>query len=396
MRNVICVGCDLHDKNMLLMIGVNGKASVKKTWANDRQTRQAMIADLKKRAAEIGEARIVLAYEASGLGWVLHDELTAAGIACHVLAPTGIERSLKHVRRKTDERDAQRLLDLLRGHEFAGTPLPSVWIPDAQTRDDREVVRAREKASRKVTTAKSQIRCLLKRHDLHEEFDGWTNAGRTYLKQLVEHRLGFGASGALSSLLRELDVAHDEIARLDAALEELAKQPRHAEVLKRVRHKGVGLLTSLVFLTEIGPMNRFKNRRQIGSYLGLTPRSNESGQRGDRKGHITRQGPARIRRVLCQAVWTRLRCEEKEREAHEALTRGNPKRKRLATVARMRHWGVRLWHDFGEAQAVASGAVTPPPPASASPAVTPTPRKAARPPRTARQKMKEFFQPQPA
>jgi transposase len=382
---------------MLLMIGVDRQAPVKKTWTNDREARQKMIEDLKRRAADVAGAevaggqavacRIVFAYEASGLGWVLHDELAASGIECHVLAPTGIERSLRHVRRKTDERDARRLLDMVRGHVFAGTKLPSVWIPDAQTRDDREVVRSRQKVVQKVTMAKSQIRCLLKRYDLAADFGGWTRAGRAYLKNMIEHRLGFGAAHALSSLLRELDFAYEEIERLDACLKELAAQDRYAKVLSAVKIKGVGLLTGLVFLTEIGPMSRFQNRRQLGSYLGLTPGSHESGQCGDRKGHITRQGPARVRKALCQAVQSRRRTDESERKAHEALMRGDSRRKRLATVARMRQLAIRLWHDYGHAQAAAT--------ASAPPAAAPPPRKTARPHKTARQKMNEFFRLQP-
>jgi len=360
MENVIGVGCDLHDKNMLLMIGVNNRPAVKKTWANDRPARQQMIADLQKRAAEAsgGSAsgtRIVFAYEASGLGFVLHDELAASGMECHVLAPTGIARSVKHVRRKTDERDAQRLLEMVRGHAYAGTGLPSVWIPDLQTRDDREVVRMRVKASRRVTSVKNQIRCLLKRHDGHEAFAGWTNGGRAYLDGLVKNGLGFGASGALSSLLRELDFASQEMGRLDANLRNLAEQPRYAEVLRRVKIKGVGPLTSLSFLTEIGPMRRFRNRRQIGSYLGLTPRSHESGQCDDRKGHITRQGPARLRKLLNQAVRCQIRTDPKVQAAYERLLRGNPRRDGAAVVALMRQLAIRLWHEFGEAQALASG-----------------------------------------
>jgi transposase len=47
----------------------------------------------------------------------------------------------------------------------------------------------------------------------------------------------------------------------------------------------------MVFLTEIGDLNRFANRRQLAAYLGLAPAAFESGDRDDRKGRITRQGP---------------------------------------------------------------------------------------------------------
>ena len=120
MDKFIMVGCDLHDKTMLLkMARDQGKATVR-CWPNDCPSRQKMVEDLRRRAQQAGGAKIVFAYEASGSGFILHDELTAAGIECHVLAPTRIERSAKHRRRKTDERDAQRVLDILRAHLLAG------------------------------------------------------------------------------------------------------------------------------------------------------------------------------------------------------------------------------------------------------------------------------------
>jgi len=45
-----------------------------------------MIGDLKRRADAVGANRLVFAYEASGLGFTLYDELAASGIECHVLA----------------------------------------------------------------------------------------------------------------------------------------------------------------------------------------------------------------------------------------------------------------------------------------------------------------------
>jgi len=61
----------------------------------------------------------------------------------------------------------------------------------------------------------------------------------------------------------------------------------------------------MVFLTEMGDLRRFRNRKKVGAYLGLVPTSNESGENTDHKGHITHQGPARLRKVLCQAAWVR-------------------------------------------------------------------------------------------
>ena len=121
-------------------------------------------------------------------------------------------------------------------------------------------------------------------------------------------------------------------------------------VLPLCRQKGVGVLTAMVFLTELGDMRRFSNRRQVGSFLGLTPASHESGEDADHKGHITHQGPSRVRKVLCQAVWSRLRVDRSEQRAYERLVVRNPRNKKVAVVARMRVLAIRMWHDGLAAQ----------------------------------------------
>jgi len=130
----------------------------------------------------------------------------------------------------------------------------------------------------------------------------------------------------------------------------LASSPRYeARIRELSKLCGVGMLTALVFLSELGDLSRFANRRQIAAYLGLVPSSNESGQRDDRKGHITRQGSARVRKALCQAAWARLRHNQEEKAIYERIKSKNPKKKKIAVVASMRRLAVRMWH-LGKAE----------------------------------------------
>jgi transposase len=352
------VACDLHDKTLVLMIARGREAAETLTLANTRSGRQKLIRRLQEQSQADQGVRVIFAYEASGQGFGLHDELTAAGIECHVLAPTKIARSPQQGRRKTDHQDAELLLQLLRGHVLAGNPLPSVWIPDTQTRDDREAVRARLDVAEKSTATKTQIQGLLKRHRLTRPADSgkaWTRGFMSWLRSLTrDETLGVGLRVTLASLLRQWEFLEEETERLDMALLQLASAPRYAEAIATLtRLQGVGVLTALVFLTELGDARRFANRRQIGAYLGLVPSSHESGACGDRKGHITRQGPSRVRRVLCQATWCRVREQGgADRAAYERVVRKNPKHKKIAVVASMRRLAVRMWH---QAQHVSPG-----------------------------------------
>jgi hypothetical protein len=106
----------------------------------------------------------------------------------------------------------------------------------------------------------------------------------------------------------------------------------------------------MVMASELGDLSRFKNRRQLGAFLGLAPSSHESGQTKDCKGHITHQGPSRVRKVLNQAVWSRIRCDPSEAAFYERLAKRNPNHKKIAVVAAMRRMGIRCWHNGLEAQ----------------------------------------------
>ncbi len=160
------VGCDLHDASLVLKVASGREPGEMIRVANEPAARQRMWSDLRKRAEAGGGTRIVFAYEASSLGFGLHDEAVAAGVESYVLAPTKIARSTRDRRRKTDAQDAERLLDLVRGHVLAGIRMPSVWVPDVETRDDREIVRGRGDVAEKVVALKAQIRTLLKRNGI--------------------------------------------------------------------------------------------------------------------------------------------------------------------------------------------------------------------------------------
>ena len=130
---------------------------------------------------------------------------------------------------------------------------------------------------------------------------------------------------------------------LEAEVEELSRDERYVRAVRNMTElDGVGILTAMTFLLELGDVRRFDNRRQLASYLGLVPTSYESGDDDDHKGHITRMGPARVRKVLNQAAWTIVRLDPlwKARYGPLAERRGALK----AIVAIMRKLGIELWH----------------------------------------------------
>lgn len=361
MNKCIICGMDVHERTIKTCTAAHNGAPEVQTFPNTEGGRGALIRYLRGLATKHGCQVIVTAYEACSLGFGLHDDLIGAKIVNHVLAPSLMRKSHRDVRRKTDEADARLIFETLRGHILAGNSLPKVWVPPADLRDDREVVRTRLEAGNKATEVKTQIQMLLKKNGVRKPAnvgDSWSALHRMWLHGMLAVKgpeLGHGAKVALDSLLRQLGALEREIRLLDQAVEALSRLPRYQAtsqaLLKRI--KGVGLLTAMVFLTELGEMGRFQNRRCLGSYLGLAPTSDESGEVTDRKGHINKSGTARVRWVLCQATWMRLRYDPEEAKVFERIQRGSKKLTRVAQTACMRRLGVLMWHTVKDAAKVA-------------------------------------------
>lgn len=349
MGHSIMVGCDLHDRSMLLKVTVGRRLPGQMSFSNTLEGRDKMIRRLLEMRDSQGADRIVFVYEASGQGFGLYDELHESGIECYVLAPTHLPKTPGRKRNKTDERDALMLLEQCRGYVLAGNPLPTIWIPPAELRDDRDLVRARLETAEANTQVKLQTYALLKRNrvalpDFFTKHRHWTKRFVCWLEETAEGMLN-GAAAVLRMYVARHRAFHRELLELDRAIRQLSKCERYklpCELIQKL--PGVGRLTTMVYLTEMGDLCRFKNRRQVAAYLGLCPSSFESGERNDRKGHITRQGPSRVRKVLCQAAWAGVWKDTASRREWERIRRGDPKRGKKAIVAVMRRLAIRMWH----------------------------------------------------
>lgn len=349
MHQPIIVGCDLHDRSMLLKTAAGMNKPKQKSFRNDQEGRRAMMGYLRKCAGEEKTDRIVFVYEASGQGFGLYDLLVENRIECYVLSPTHLPRTQKRSRNKTDAKDAQMLLEQARAFVLAGNSLPTVWVPPQRTRDDRELLRARLEAAEARTRVKAQIFSLLKRYQraLPDGFQKSRHWTRAFLGWLYETANDMDAMvrPALLVLVDRCETIHRQVIDLERHIRHLAQTDRYRSACQSLRNlPGVGLITAMTFLTEMGDLTRFSNRRQVASYLGLCPSSSESGESDDRKGHITHQGPSRIRKVLCQAAWVAVGKDAAVHARWERIRRGSPSRGKKAIVAIMRQLGIQLWH----------------------------------------------------
>lgn len=326
--------------------------SIVAVWRRAKGEERKFVVDatpegLEKLVKLVGEGEIWAGYEASSSGWEVYDLLSRRGWKVFVLAPTHIAQSVRGRKRKTDLEDARRILEVLMAHGELGTRLPSVWVPERKVREDRELVRRRLSLAEKLARVKAEIRSTLRMQQVkcpEGLKDTWTLKHRAWLRGLGEEGSTLAASvrQVLRSQVRELEFLQGEVDELQERVEAMAEGEGYRRPIQKMTEiQGVGTLTAMTFYLELGDPKRFKNRRQVGSYLGLVPTSHESGDQSDRKGHISRMGPARIRKVLNQAALARLRLEPEWRRKYTPLAerRGGKK----ATVAMMRRLGIELW-----------------------------------------------------
>jgi transposase len=111
--------------------------------------------------------------------------------------------------------------------------------------------------------------------------------------------------------------------------------------------KGMGAFSQQAIEREVGDWTRFKNRRQVSSYLGLCPSENSSGSR-QQQGHITKCGNPRLRWALTELAWRLLKfqphyrgCKKWRAQIIDPKTSGG--RKKQLIVALARGFGVDWW-----------------------------------------------------
>lgn len=95
-------------------------------------------------------------------------------------------------------------------------------------------------------------------------------------------------------------VAGEQIAFLDNSLFEQSR-PFEAEFLRLQTVPGVGPIVALTAIAAFSDAKRFPSAKHAASYAGLVPSTSQSGDR-DWHGHITKQGSAELRSMLCEAA----------------------------------------------------------------------------------------------
>jgi hypothetical protein len=105
---------------------------------------------------------------------------------------------------------------------------------------------------------------------------------------------------------------------------------------------GVNLHTAATFMACVGDIGRFPSPARARLYLGLDPRVRQSGEERVRYDHISKEGAAEARHIVCEAAWIVVRYASPLRAFAERIRarRGAG----IATVAVARKLVVLFWH----------------------------------------------------
>ena len=145
--------------------------------------------------------------------------------------------------------------------------------------------------------------------------------------------------GLLDLALTAYRQAEELAAVAEARLDAIGKADARVQLLDTV--PGLGPRTAEAVVAHLDDPRRFKSGKQVAAYGGLVPRQYQSGE-DDRRGRITRRGPAVLRKLLVQCGWAMLRYNRWARAAFDRLSRGKARRKQ-AVVALARKILVRCW-----------------------------------------------------
>jgi transposase len=320
--NCACAGLDVHQKTVAVCALVGGAGVEPAAEKRVFGTSTGALLEMSDWLREKGVTHAAM--ESTGTYWkpvwaVLEGQfdLTLCN-AAHIKQVPG---------RKTDQKDAEWIADLLR-HGL----LRKSFVPPQPQQDLRELTRYRAQVSADRSGVSNRIRKLLEGANIKlgsVASDVLGVSGRRMLKAMAEGetdplKLADLALGELKKKRPELIAAlsgrvrehhrtmlgleleqwnflNDLVAKLEKAIDkELVPFVEAAQLVKTI--PGFSEVSAAAVVAEVGAdMNQFASAAHLASWAGLCPGNNESA--GKQYSGRTRSGNVWLKRILCQTAW---------------------------------------------------------------------------------------------
>lgn len=281
-RNAAFVGCDIGDKFTELCV-VDPRGAVIEA-KRVRTTKSALVRAIHKHAP----ARVAL--EAGTHSRWVEEALALAGHEVVVANPRQVQLIWKR-KKKTDRSDANLLARLAR---IDVTMLAPVHHRSRAAQVDLAVLRSRDLLVGVRTRLINHVRGLLKQFGLRVP----SCTPGVFVERATEV-VPAELEPALTPVLEALRAVAKQIAQHDEEVERLFDASPTAQKLAEV--DAVGPITSLAFTLTIDDPTKFKSSRIVGSFVGLVPAKDQSGD-SDPERHISKAGNGFLRRLLVQCA----------------------------------------------------------------------------------------------
>ena len=283
--------------------------------------------------------RIEAALEAT-TGWrFLVEELQALGAEVHLAEPAETsERRGRKKRAKTDRADARHLRELL----LAGR-LPESWIPPGHILELRSKVRLRHTLAEQRSEWQQRIQAQLYHHGVPRRRQLLTTENRSWLEGLD---LPEAARLQIEVALRMVEQIRRELEPIERELRAFARRQPGCRAL--MREYGIGELTAVTILAELGDARRFGSSRRAVRYAGLDITVSQSDERRS-PGHLSRQGPPALRWALYEAAQVARRPSSPDRDYYDqASERLGGNRACLSIARKLRKRAYHTLCELGE------------------------------------------------
>jgi transposase len=309
------IGIDVHKVESQICILTEGGEIVERRIRTQRERFAALLAE-RPRAKILIEASTESEWVARCLEELGHEAIVADPNFAAMYAT----RSRKV---KTDRRDARTLAEACR---------LGAYRPAHRTSAKQRHVRAELAVREALVQSRSKFISLAGAILRREGFRIATGQAKSFAARISKLNLPGQLKSEIAPLLAVLISVNQQLEWIDGRLEQLAKDDE--AVARLCTAPSVGPVTAAAFVATIDEVARFRNAHQVEAYLGLTPSEMSSGEK-QQKGHITKAGNSRMRRLLVQVAVSILRLRSPQTETLRTWATGIALRrgKKIAIVA---------------------------------------------------------------
>lgn len=278
------LGIDLH-KNFTFWSLINPKGKV--LWNKKLTTNLAEVSIFAQELPKPCQAVL----EPTGCFASYADKLSECGVKTHLAHPVKV-KYIAESKHKNDKVDATILAQLLRTNF-----LPEAYLPKKKIRQLRSFMMFREQIIANRTRAKNRMRMLLNQQGIKTSIsDLFGKKGLSFLKSLNLSPLD---QIQRDQLIQTVAIANSQIKTIRVVLEQMAENDD--DILRMRTIPNIGIIAASVIKAYIGDFNRFSNAQKLVCYAGLVPSIRQSGD-SLKSGHITKEGPSILRKILVQAA----------------------------------------------------------------------------------------------